>query len=189
MLPRPVGTEHRASFRGSKASCPGHGSREARICVGHDRGQVGNDWPGSTSCNAGYRGLGVRNLSVPLGTKKNTAPGSPQTQGPARVQIGDWGRQGLKNQSEVAAVMGELAHTRAPEFIISTGDNFYQCVPTPRGSDRGKVEKSYRALVIPRLVYPDPTPMPWHIAPVAFQWLIHACGPPARSHCADHRAG
>jgi len=41
------------------------------------------------------------------------------------VQIGDWGRQGTLNQTEVGALMGELAFKRAPEFVISTGDNFY----------------------------------------------------------------
>jgi tartrate-resistant acid phosphatase type 5 len=39
--------------------------------------------------------------------------------------VGDWGRQGLHNQSDVAAVMGEVAHTTRPDFVISTGDNFY----------------------------------------------------------------
>jgi hypothetical protein len=39
----------------------------------------------------------------------------------------DWGRQGLHNQSDVAAVMGEVAHTTRPDFVISTGDNFYDC--------------------------------------------------------------
>jgi hypothetical protein len=41
----------------------------------------------------------------------------------------DWGRQGLHNQSDVAAVMGEVAHTTRPDFVISTGDNFYDCEP------------------------------------------------------------
>lgn len=61
--------------------------------------------------------------------------GTAQTPGPECTQIGDWGRQGLKNQSEVAAVMGQLARTRAPQFIISTGDNFYQCAA--RGTSLG----------------------------------------------------
>ena len=41
------------------------------------------------------------------------------------MQIGDWGRHGTLNQTEVATLMGELAFERAPEFVISTGDNFY----------------------------------------------------------------
>mmetsp|Transcript_6545 Transcript_6545/g.18880 ORF Transcript_6545/g.18880 Transcript_6545/m.18880 type:complete len:458 (+) Transcript_6545:514-1887(+) len=45
----------------------------------------------------------------------------------ARFQIiGDWGRQGLHNQSDVAAVMGAVAHDAKPDFVISTGDNFYE---------------------------------------------------------------
>lgn len=39
----------------------------------------------------------------------------------------DWGRQGLHNQSAVAAVMGAVAHDARPDFVISTGDNFYNC--------------------------------------------------------------
>jgi len=41
------------------------------------------------------------------------------------AQIGDWGRQGTLNQTEVGELMGELAVKRAPKFVISTGDNFY----------------------------------------------------------------
>lgn len=39
--------------------------------------------------------------------------------------IGDWGRNGQFNQKEVAAAMNKVAATIEPEFIISTGDNFY----------------------------------------------------------------
>lgn len=39
--------------------------------------------------------------------------------------IGDWGRQGDYNQSEVAASMKKCATKFEPSFIISTGDNFY----------------------------------------------------------------
>ena len=53
---------------------------------------------------------------------------------PLSAQIGDWGREGAFNQSEVAAVMGELAYTRAPQFVISTGDNFYQSAHAPNFS-------------------------------------------------------
>ena len=42
----------------------------------------------------------------------------------------DWGRQGLHNQSAVAAVMGAVAHDARPDFVISTGDNFYNCAPS-----------------------------------------------------------
>ena len=39
--------------------------------------------------------------------------------------IGDWGRQGTWNQSQVAALMGEVGGVVHPSFIISTGDNMY----------------------------------------------------------------
>jgi tartrate-resistant acid phosphatase type 5 len=42
------------------------------------------------------------------------------------IVVGDWGRQGLYNQSEVAALMGKVATVREPQFVVSTGDNFYQ---------------------------------------------------------------
>lgn len=39
--------------------------------------------------------------------------------------IGDWGRQGQWNQSDVADVMEAVARQAPPEFVISVGDNFY----------------------------------------------------------------
>lgn len=39
--------------------------------------------------------------------------------------VGDWGRRGEFNQTNVAAAMGEKANTLHPQFVISTGDNFY----------------------------------------------------------------
>ncbi len=39
--------------------------------------------------------------------------------------IGDWGRNGHQNQQEVADQMNKTASVLEPEFIISTGDNFY----------------------------------------------------------------
>ncbi|MDN4165785.1 tartrate-resistant acid phosphatase type 5 family protein [Cytophagales bacterium LB-30] len=39
--------------------------------------------------------------------------------------IGDWGRQGEDGQQEVADMMAKAAKVIEPEFIISTGDNFY----------------------------------------------------------------
>jgi hypothetical protein len=40
-------------------------------------------------------------------------------------QIGDWGRRGADHQQEVADSMAEYALAHPPEFVISTGDNFY----------------------------------------------------------------
>lgn len=39
--------------------------------------------------------------------------------------IGDWGRRGKYAQKDVAAAMDKCAGEFKPEFIVSTGDNFY----------------------------------------------------------------
>lgn len=39
--------------------------------------------------------------------------------------IGDWGDPHVNAQREVASAMGEVASTVAGDFVISTGDNFY----------------------------------------------------------------
>ncbi|KAI3817091.1 hypothetical protein L1987_10878 [Smallanthus sonchifolius] len=40
--------------------------------------------------------------------------------------IGDWGRRGLYNQSHVAHQMGKIGEKLDVDFIVSTGDNFYE---------------------------------------------------------------
>lgn len=42
------------------------------------------------------------------------------------MQVGDWGRDGLQNQSAVAALMATVADSVKPDFILSMGDNFYE---------------------------------------------------------------
>lgn len=39
--------------------------------------------------------------------------------------IGDWGRNGEYGQKEIAIIMADAAKQVEPDFIISTGDNFY----------------------------------------------------------------
>ncbi|KAJ8510353.1 hypothetical protein OPV22_000787 [Ensete ventricosum] len=39
--------------------------------------------------------------------------------------VGDWGRKGQFNQSQVAAQMGKIGEELDIDFVISTGDNFY----------------------------------------------------------------
>ncbi|GMY18131.1 purple acid phosphatase 17-like [Fagus crenata] len=39
--------------------------------------------------------------------------------------VGDWGRRGFYNQSEVALQMGKIGEKLDIDFVISTGDNFY----------------------------------------------------------------
>jgi tartrate-resistant acid phosphatase type 5 len=41
------------------------------------------------------------------------------------IVFGDWGRNGEDNQKEVARQLGVVAKKLKPEFIVSTGDNFY----------------------------------------------------------------
>jgi len=49
-----------------------------------------------------------------------------KTQKPLRFMVfGDWGRNGEDKQKEVALEMGKVAKKFKPEFIVSTGDNFY----------------------------------------------------------------
>ncbi|KAG4118230.1 hypothetical protein ERO13_D11G001800v2 [Gossypium hirsutum] len=39
--------------------------------------------------------------------------------------IGDWGRRGAFNQSQVASQMGKMGEKLDIDFVVSTGDNFY----------------------------------------------------------------
>lgn len=39
--------------------------------------------------------------------------------------LGDWGRRGAFNQSQVAVQMGRIAEKLDVDFVVSTGDNFY----------------------------------------------------------------
>lgn len=41
------------------------------------------------------------------------------------IVIGDWGRNGFFGQRDVARAMGVVAEDNAVDFIVSTGDNFY----------------------------------------------------------------
>ena len=50
----------------------------------------------------------------------------PQTGHSSDLQVGDWGRNGDMNQSEVADLMTKVASGFQPNFIISSGDNFYE---------------------------------------------------------------
>ncbi|KAH7683786.1 Acid phosphatase protein [Dioscorea alata] len=40
--------------------------------------------------------------------------------------VGDWGRNGTYNQSQVATQMGKIGEELDIDFVISTGDNFYE---------------------------------------------------------------
>ncbi|KAF8040108.1 hypothetical protein BT93_B2357 [Corymbia citriodora subsp. variegata] len=55
--------------------------------------------------------------------------------------VGDWGREGNYNQSEVASQMGVIGEKLDIDFVISTGDNFYDCGLT--GEDDPAFSKSF----------------------------------------------
>ncbi|KAK3442510.1 hypothetical protein EUGRSUZ_B02656 [Eucalyptus grandis] len=55
--------------------------------------------------------------------------------------VGDWGREGNYNQSEVASQMGVIGEKLDINFVISTGDNFYDCGLT--GEDDPAFFKSF----------------------------------------------
>ncbi|XP_064972971.1 purple acid phosphatase 17-like [Musa acuminata AAA Group] len=40
--------------------------------------------------------------------------------------VGDWGRKGAYNQTHVAAQMGKIGKELSIDFVVSTGDNFYE---------------------------------------------------------------
>ncbi|KAM7484740.1 hypothetical protein LguiA_000749 [Lonicera macranthoides] len=56
--------------------------------------------------------------------------------------IGDWGRRGFYNQSEVATQMGKVGEKLDIDFVISTGDNFYD--DGLKGVDDPAFEESFK---------------------------------------------
>ncbi|MEL6534945.1 MAG: tartrate-resistant acid phosphatase type 5 family protein [Bacteroidota bacterium] len=70
--------------------------------------------------------------------------------------IGDWGRSGEYMQKELADKMNEVAATLEPEFIISTGDNFY---PNGVASTQDPLwERSFEDVYDGHLLQ-----VPWHV--------------------------
>ena len=49
-----------------------------------------------------------------------------QSGGVSFFVLGDWGREGKDSQTVVANSMGKRGDLSKPQFVISTGDNFYQ---------------------------------------------------------------
>ncbi|XP_010936863.1 purple acid phosphatase 3 [Elaeis guineensis] len=60
------------------------------------------------------------------------------------VVIGDWGRKGEYNQSEVATQMGRIGDVLDIDFVISVGDNFYEDGLT--GVDDKAFEESFTSI-------------------------------------------
>ena len=63
--------------------------------------------------------------SVPAPTAASVPP-APAPDGLKFLVFGDWGRNGDKDQIEVAAQMAVAAAALPAKFIISVGDNFYE---------------------------------------------------------------
>lgn len=69
--------------------------------------------------------------------------------------VGDWGREGNQNQKAAADLMAAVANCHSPEFIISTGDNFYQ--HGLQGPDDPQFATSFS-----RVYTADSLAVPWH---------------------------
>jgi acid phosphatase len=69
--------------------------------------------------------------------------------------FGDWGRQGERDQVQVAVQMAKTARAISPQFIISVGDNFYE--DGVKSVDDPHWQKSFEE------VYSDPAlQRPWY---------------------------
>lgn len=60
--------------------------------------------------------------------------------------VGDWGRDGMCCQRDVAFEMARTARVTKPRFIVSTGDNFYNNGIAHSGD--GQVERSWKGVYI-----------------------------------------
>jgi acid phosphatase len=84
------------------------------------------------------------------------APAPPARPGLPFLVFGDWGRNGDRDQTAVAAQMARAARAVPPAFIISLGDNFYEY-----GVDSvtdAQWQTSFEK------VYADPAlQVPWHV--------------------------
>ncbi|KAG1342699.1 purple acid phosphatase 3 [Cocos nucifera] len=58
--------------------------------------------------------------------------------------VGDWGRKGAYNQSQVATQMGKIGEVLDIDFVISVGDNFYEDGLT--GVDDKAFEESFTSI-------------------------------------------
>jgi tartrate-resistant acid phosphatase type 5 len=70
--------------------------------------------------------------------------------------VGDWGRNGEKDQTDVARQMGRAADDTAAKFVISVGDNFYE--DGVKSVDDPQWQNSFEN------VYTAPSlQVPWHV--------------------------
>jgi len=81
---------------------------------------------------------------------------APAAEGFSFIIFGDWGRNGERDQTEVAAQMALAAKATKPRFIISVGDNFYESGVTSATDSQWRTSFEN--------VYKDPAlQIPWHV--------------------------
>jgi len=81
---------------------------------------------------------------------------APAPEGLKFIVFGDWGRNGEKDQTQVATQMARWAAATPPRFIISVGDNFYEDGVTD--TDDPQWQTSFER------VYADPAlKVPWYV--------------------------
>lgn len=98
--------------------------------------------------------------------------GSPLT----FLVVGDWGRDGMCCQRDVAAEMSIAAVKLKPQFVVSTGDNFYE--GGIKDSNDGQVDRSWRGVYIEP--HDSMQELPWkvilgnhdHVGEVAAQTVL-----------------
>ena len=98
-------------------------------------------------------------IAVPMLASSSTKwpfPGSERY--PRFLVIGDWGRDGCCNQSVLAEAMARKSRIFKPDFIISTGDNFYEYGLVSH--DDPQFDSSFRNIYN----QPELINVPWHVA-------------------------
>jgi len=84
------------------------------------------------------------------------AASAPTPDGLKFIAFGDWGRNGEKDQTQVATQMARWAAATPPQFIISVGDNFYE--DGVADTDDPQWQTSFER------VYADPAlQVPWYV--------------------------
>jgi acid phosphatase len=84
------------------------------------------------------------------------ADAAPAAKGFNFIIFGDWGRNGERDQTEVAAQMALAAKATQARFIISVGDNFYD------SGVKSATDSQWRTSF--ENVYQDPAlQIPWHV--------------------------
>jgi len=78
--------------------------------------------PGLITRRRALQGLGLA-MAAPFSTARAEADPNLVV---SFLAVGDWGRDGMFLQAEVARWMGETATALGADFVISVGDNFYE---------------------------------------------------------------